>query len=121
MRKKCAACGLICFATDEVCGRCGSKEFHQPQITSDTDSEKVELRQIKLPWWGYIVCFFLALSIEFIALLPVLANIGWRHSAAAPVSASERSAEFWAFILHLPTVLIPWLPNQIIDIFSIFY
>jgi hypothetical protein len=121
MRKKCAKCGLICFAFVEICGRCGSTELFEPQISNDLKPESKQTKPIKIHWWGYLICFVLGVVIEFFALFPVLANIGWRHSAAAPISDSERSSQFWAFLLHLPTVLLPWMLNQIIDIFGIFY
>ena len=121
MRKKCSQCGMICFASDEICGRCGAKTLFEIQLPSDTTSENIEIGQNKISWWGYLIFFVLAVIIEFFALLPILANIGWRHSANAPMSDFERKSQFWAFVLHLPTVIVPWTLNQLIDIFSPFY
>lgn len=121
MRKKCSNCGLICFASDEICRRCESKKLFKINDNDDSTQNRLESNQNRIPWWGYIIFFFIAVVIEFFALLPVLANIGWRHASGAPLSDYERSSQFWAFVLNLPTVLIPWILNQLIEIFTPFY
>lgn len=108
-RKKCNACGLIAFASDEVCKRCGSDKlfgYQMPEalpVTTNLSTEK------SLPFWNYIVCFVLACVFECVAIFPVLANIGFRHSANAPVSDYERNSAVVAFILHLPTSAIAYI------------
>jgi hypothetical protein len=109
MRKKCISCGLICFLTDQFCKRCGSDN-----LLSISNTEKVLVKEFQslkkqLSFWSYLLFFFLAVLIEFIALLPVLANIGMRHSSRAPLTEFEIKSRIVAFVAHLPTILLPYL------------
>ncbi|NJM52219.1 MAG: hypothetical protein HC846_01785 [Blastocatellia bacterium] len=56
---------MICFASDEICGRCGAKTLFETQLPSDTTSEKIEIGQNKISWWGYLIFFVLAVIVEF--------------------------------------------------------
>lgn len=109
MRKKFVSCGLIGFATDKICRRCGSDKIFKYPESDELQKNPVDSKK-NLPVWSYLICFVLACIIEFIALLPVLANIGWRHSAAAPVSKTESEFQIAAFVLHLPSSFLYWLP-----------
>lgn len=108
MRKKCASCELIGFANDEVCRRCGSDKIFKYPEPEELPKIPVDSKK-NLPIWSYLICFVLACIIEFIALLPVLANLGMRHSAAAPVSEFEKNSQIAAFILHLPTSIFAYV------------
>ncbi len=121
MRKKCSSCGLICFDSDEICKRCGSKQLFNNKLSEVEAVELSPKSSKKLPFWSYIIFFVIAVIIEFVSLLPGLANMGMRHSANAPLSDSERTAQLWFFILNLPFALLPWLLTQISQIFDIFY
>jgi hypothetical protein len=121
MRKKCPQCGLICFPANEVCQRCGSQTLIESVAGDDKPLEREVIEEKTVPFWAYLIFFVLAVLIEFLALMPALANLGMRHSANAAVSDSERRAQFWIFILHLPSALLPWMCSQISEVFSIFY
>lgn len=108
-RKKCNACGLITFASDEVCKRCGSDKLFKYAMPEDLPLDTEHSPKNNLPFWSYLVCFVLACVFECVALFPVLANIGWRHSSRAPKSEFEINSEFAAFMLHLPTSILIWL------------
>jgi hypothetical protein len=78
-------------------------------------------RTTQFPLWGYPIVFVLAVLIEFLACLPGLANLGMRHSASAAVSDWELRAQFWLFVLHLPTAAVPWVLSKVSQVFSTFY
>ena len=54
---------------------------------------------------SYIFCFFLAVAVECILLVPlILVNLGWNH-AANGASSQSKTENYFFFISHLPTVL----------------
>lgn len=117
MRKKCSQCGLVNFVFDEICKKCGSDKLFKFDIPNN---EAVETPK-KLPLWAYLIFLVLAVIIEFITLLPELASMGMRHSANTPLSDYERVAQFWIFLMNIPSTLIPWLLTFWGEIFSTFY
>lgn len=121
MRKKCSQCGFVNFIADESCKKCGSDKLFKTLVSDSLLIKTLPNESRKLPIWGYPIFFILALIAEFVALLPILANLGMRHSANAAVTDWERSAQFWIFILHLPSSVVPWLFTQFGEIFSVFY
>jgi hypothetical protein len=114
LRKKCAACGLIGFAGDESCRRCGGENLDRVPLSTAAPTENFPANSRKSPLLIYFLSFVLALVVESIALLPVLGTIGMRHSANAPVGQWEIDAARLFFILHLPSALPPYLFNSII-------
>jgi hypothetical protein len=120
MKRKCSSCGLVCFTTDNVCKRCGSDKI------IDAESEFAIMSEYSksdhsLPFWSYLLCIFVAIIIEIMALFPVISNIGWRHSSRAPLSDYEIQSQISAFAFHLPTVLVPWLLSKLSEDFSVLY
>lgn len=116
MRKRCQNCGFINFESEVVCKKCGSGDLTLSAVTQNP----VAVRQTPPKSWSFLrypICLALALIIEFFALFPVLANIGMRHSAAAPLSEYELRMQRYAFIFHLPTVLITYLLSGIDAVF----
>ena len=119
MRKKCVSCGLIAFATDEVCSRCGSdKLFKHAEPDKLPDKPKISSGK-NFSFRNYAASFILACIIEFVALFPVLAHIGFGHSGAAAKTDSEIMSEFAVIILHLPTSAIFWLFKDFDEIFPL--
>jgi hypothetical protein len=75
---------------------------------------------------SYLVCFLLALAVEFIILVPmILANLGMNHGRNAEPSQLEIKTNYLFFIFHLPTVLLAYgldkiLPGPTFMIFTPF-
>jgi hypothetical protein len=120
MKRKCSSCDLVCFATDNVCKRCGSDKIIDEDSEFEVMSEYLNPDH-SLPFWNYLLCFFVAIIMEIIALFPVISNIGWRHSSKAPLTDYEIKSQMTAFVLHLPTVFVPWLLSKLSEAFSVLY
>ena len=78
-------------------------------MPEDLPPEAVAASSVEMHFLNYVACFMLACIVEFIALLPFLANFGMHHSSAAPLSDLEIFSQFAVFILHLPTSILFWL------------
>lgn len=114
-RKKCNACGLIAFASDEVCKRCGSDELFESKMPEDLPVTENLSTDESLPVWNYVVCFVLACILEAVAIFPILANIGFRHTANAPVSYFDQLWVIAVIILHLPTLIFAYIFSYVND------
>lgn len=127
-RKKCSQCGLVNFIADESCKRCGSDKLFKTLVSDNpvngnllNDSIDPAIKRKLISIGSYFLYFFLAVIVEFFALLPVLANIGFRHSARAPLTDFERKSQFWAFVLNIPSSIIYWILEEINEAFGILF
>jgi hypothetical protein len=101
MYRQCVSCEFIFSSTGDHCPKCGSKRLiSAPEPAGDSDVSASS----RIPFSASLICFGLAVLIEFFALLLFIGEAGMRHSPNAPMS----NGEFLILILHLPTVLLSW-------------
>lgn len=93
MSKKCKKCNLVCFPSENICKRCNSEEFFVSTVS--------KLGTPEIPFGKYLICFLIAVAIEFVALLPALAGLGF--------SKASNGLGVLLFFLHLPTIAITML------------
>lgn len=108
MRKKCLSCGLICFLNEASCKRCGADRLEIISAAPENDLAPAALKTPKNSAASYLVCFVLAVGIEFVALVvtvPAWGGIGM-HSGGAQASTTQIVAAVLFLVLHIPSLLI---------------
>ena len=115
MRKKCVSCGLIAFATDEVCRRCGSDKIFNYHESDELTNIPVNSNR-NFSYWNVSVCFVLSIIFEMVLILPILASIGWNHSSAGHSESSdlEKIYVLFTMVSHLPTIFVGGLLSFVI-------
>lgn len=107
-RKKCAACGLIAFASEDVCKRCGSDKLFDYAMPEDLPLETKTNSKNEMHFLNYVACFMLACIVECAAIFPILQYVGLSASGAA-TSYEEQLSVVIVFVLHLPTSFFVYL------------
>ncbi len=115
MRKKCAPCGLIAFATDEICMRCGSDKIFKYPEPDELPKTPVNSKK-NLSARNFLVCFIFSCVFEFIIIYPILANLGWNHSSAGHSESSdlEKIYVLFTMVSHLPAIFVGGLLSFVI-------
>jgi hypothetical protein len=107
MRKKCVSCGLIAFAADEVCRRCGSDKLFK-YSEPDKLPETAAVSKKNLSALDYFICLIFSCVFEFAAIFPILANLGWSHTSGGRPESSilEKIYVLVIIITHIPSLIV---------------